>query len=78
MNKLITIGLVTFLLVSIVIAVETDFENLLINSLEPSIQEQINKIMNSMTPQEALALRIKQIAEENHDKSSELKAESLE
>ena len=68
MNKLLTIGLITLLLVSIVIAVEISFEDTLMNSLEPSVKEQVSKIMNTMTPLEALELRMKQIAEENQGK----------
>ncbi|MEK6861942.1 MAG: hypothetical protein AABY07_08305 [Nanoarchaeota archaeon] len=75
-NKIILAGVLILLLAGLVIAAKDEISNMFMDNLSENIKAKVTEIMNTMTPQEALELRMKQIAEEQQKTSSD--AESLE
>ena len=78
-TKLILFGVLILLLIGIVIAATelSETEELFMNNVPQDIREQVTKIMNSMTAEQALQLRIQQIAKE-YNKNNEVKEASEE
>lgn len=67
MKKIILIGLFTLFLLGFVIAAKEFSENeeTFLSNVPSDIMSEVTKMMKTMTPEEALELRIKQIAEES-------------
>ena len=81
-TKLIILGVLALLIIGIVIAA-TEFseaEELFLSNVPGDIRMEVTKIMNSMTPEQALQLRIQQIANEQGrtNEVKEVSEESLE
>mgnify|MGYP001601936047 CR=1 FL=1 len=81
-TKFIVLGVLALLLIGAVIAVSelSEKEQLFLNNVPQDAREQVTKIMNSMTAEQALQLRINQLVKEQKIKgeAKEVSEESLE
>lgn len=78
-TKFILIGVVAILLLGIVIAAKelSETEELFLSNVPADVRADVTKIMNTMTPEQALQLRINQIAKEQ-GKNREVSEETTE
>jgi len=74
--RLIIVGIMALLLVSLAIANKDSLQDLFLNNIDTETKDKVLNIINSMTPQQALELRIREISEQN--KVKEIKEESAE
>ena len=81
-TKFLVLGVLALLLIGAVIAVSelSETEELFLSNVPGDIRMEVTKIMNSMTAEQALQLRIQQISKEYNKKSEakEVNEEAVE
>ncbi|MEK6862404.1 MAG: hypothetical protein AABY07_10670 [Nanoarchaeota archaeon] len=81
-TKFIILGVLALLLIGIAIAASelSETEEIFLSNVPGDVREQVTKIMNSMTAEQALQLRIQQIASEynKNNEAKEISEESAE
>lgn len=81
-TKFIILGVLALLLIGKAIAASelSETEEIFLSNVPGDVREQVTKIMNSMTAEQALQLRIQQIASEynKNNEAKEISEESAE
>lgn len=81
-TKFIILGVLALFLIGIAIAASelSETEEIFLSNVPGDVREQVTKIMNSMTAEQALQLRIQQIASEynKNNEAKEISEESAE
>ena len=64
--KLIIASLIGLLLIGLIVVAQENLEDAFLSNVNDETKSEVTKLMNSMTPQEALSLRMKQITQEQN------------